>query len=237
VDALHVQAKTLFSLMSPSCRQVMVLTGLIVAFSKAVPLLCLRGKWLQMSLNQVYETEADLQKTDSLPAGQERSPVDHRTVPDSVRRPSKASVPRRLRPRSPNGRVRRRIRGVVSEISSPGQVGQHHCRSPYQSFGDHCFMALPGLHPPKVVKATQHLVEDQQHHGPSLHQEGRGHSKSAGKGAGVGAPYVRPDSSGLHPHQGEHPGRCDISFPRDPGLESSPKRLQSNHGQMGATSD
>jgi hypothetical protein len=44
----------------------MVLTGLIVAFSKAVPLLCLRGKWLQMSLNQVYETEADLQKTVTL---------------------------------------------------------------------------------------------------------------------------------------------------------------------------
>jgi hypothetical protein len=35
-------------------------------------------------------------------------------------------------------------------------------------------MAFPGLHPPKVVKATQHPVEDQQHHGPSLCQEGRG---------------------------------------------------------------
>jgi hypothetical protein len=44
----------------------MVLTGLIAAFSKAVPLLRLRGRWLQMSLNEVYETEADLQKTVNL---------------------------------------------------------------------------------------------------------------------------------------------------------------------------
>jgi hypothetical protein len=35
-------------------------------------------------------------------------------------------------------------------------------------------MALPGLHPPKVVQNTKHPVEDRQHHGPSLYQEGRG---------------------------------------------------------------
>jgi hypothetical protein len=66
VDALHLQAKTLSSLKSPTCRQVMVLTALIAAFSKAVPLLRLRGRWLQMSLNEVFETEADLQKTVNL---------------------------------------------------------------------------------------------------------------------------------------------------------------------------
>jgi hypothetical protein len=44
----------------------MVLTGLIAAFSKAVPLFGLRGRWLQMSLNQVYETEKDLQKSVTL---------------------------------------------------------------------------------------------------------------------------------------------------------------------------
>jgi hypothetical protein len=44
VDALHVQAKTLSNLKFPTCRQVMVLTGLIAAFSKAVPLLRLRGR-------------------------------------------------------------------------------------------------------------------------------------------------------------------------------------------------
>jgi hypothetical protein len=63
LDALHAQAKILLGLMSPSCRQVMVLTGLIAAFYKAVPLLRLKGRWLQIDLNQVYETERDLLKT------------------------------------------------------------------------------------------------------------------------------------------------------------------------------
>jgi hypothetical protein len=53
-------------LTSPSCRQVMVLSGLIPAFSKAVPLLRLRGRWFQMNLNQVYKTEKDLQKSVTL---------------------------------------------------------------------------------------------------------------------------------------------------------------------------
>jgi hypothetical protein len=66
-------------------------------------------------------------------------------------------------------------------------------------------MALPGLHPPKVVKASQHLMEDQQHHDPSLYQKGRRYHKSespsvSGRGAGVGAPDVRQAPSGLHPH-------------------------------------
>jgi hypothetical protein len=43
VDALHSQAKILLGLTSPSCRQVMVLTGLIAAFCKAVPLLRRKG--------------------------------------------------------------------------------------------------------------------------------------------------------------------------------------------------
>jgi hypothetical protein len=61
--SLHSQAKILSNLKAPTCRQVMVLTGLIAAFCKAVPLLRLRGRWLQMSLNSVYSSEADLQKT------------------------------------------------------------------------------------------------------------------------------------------------------------------------------
>jgi hypothetical protein len=47
VDALHAQAKILSNLKAPTCRQVMVL---IAAFCKAVPLLHLRGRWLQMNL-------------------------------------------------------------------------------------------------------------------------------------------------------------------------------------------
>jgi hypothetical protein len=42
VDALHSQAKILSNLTAPMCRQVMVLTGLIAAFFKAVPLLLLK---------------------------------------------------------------------------------------------------------------------------------------------------------------------------------------------------
>jgi hypothetical protein len=44
----------------------MVLTGLIAAFCKAVPLLRLKGRWMEMDLNLVYETEQDLQKTVTL---------------------------------------------------------------------------------------------------------------------------------------------------------------------------
>jgi hypothetical protein len=44
----------------------MVLTGLIAAFYKAVPLLRLKGRWMQMDLNLLYETEQDLQKTVTL---------------------------------------------------------------------------------------------------------------------------------------------------------------------------
>jgi hypothetical protein len=44
----------------------MMLTGLIAAFCKAVPLLRLRGRWLQMSLHLVYSSEAVLQKTVTL---------------------------------------------------------------------------------------------------------------------------------------------------------------------------
>jgi hypothetical protein len=66
VDALHSQAKILSNLKATTCRQLMVLTGLIAAFCKAVSLLRLRGRWLQMSLNLVYSSVADLQKTVTL---------------------------------------------------------------------------------------------------------------------------------------------------------------------------
>jgi hypothetical protein len=40
----------------------MVLTGLVAAFHKAVPLLRLKGRFIQLSLNSVYSLEEDLQK-------------------------------------------------------------------------------------------------------------------------------------------------------------------------------
>jgi uncharacterized membrane protein len=63
VDAFHSQAKILSNLTAPTCCQVMVLTSLIAAYFKAVPFLRLKGRWLQISLNSVYSSELDLQKT------------------------------------------------------------------------------------------------------------------------------------------------------------------------------
>jgi hypothetical protein len=57
---LHSQAAFLLDQPTPTCRQVMVLTGLVAAFHKAVPLLRLKGRFLQLSLNSVYSSAADL---------------------------------------------------------------------------------------------------------------------------------------------------------------------------------
>ena len=38
----------------------MVLTGFVAAFHRAVPLLRLKGRYVQLSLNSVYSSEADL---------------------------------------------------------------------------------------------------------------------------------------------------------------------------------
>jgi hypothetical protein len=61
--SLQRQVEVLLQSLAPTCHQVMVLTGLIAAFHKAVPLLHLKGRWMQMSLNLVYSSELYLQKT------------------------------------------------------------------------------------------------------------------------------------------------------------------------------
>jgi hypothetical protein len=63
IDTFHSQASILSNLTSPTCRQILVLTVLIAALFKAVPLLRLKGRWLQISINSVYSSEMDLQKT------------------------------------------------------------------------------------------------------------------------------------------------------------------------------
>jgi hypothetical protein len=178
------------------------------------------------------------ENSDSLFTGQERSSVDHQSITTSVLHPLVVPVPRSLQPRGPNGRVKPRIWHLVRRVPSPRPMGQHNCASPYQCFGDHCFMAFPGLHPPKVVKAAQHPLEDRQHHGPSLRQEGRGYMQStspSGSGSGVGTTDVHPHTSGLHPHGGKNPGRRSISFPRDSRLASSLLRVRGDCGQMGVS--
>jgi hypothetical protein len=57
---LRSQAAFFLDQPAPTCRQVMVMTGFVAAFHKAVPLLRLKGRFLQLSLNSVYSSAADL---------------------------------------------------------------------------------------------------------------------------------------------------------------------------------
>jgi hypothetical protein len=63
LQRLHSQAAFLLNNPAPMCRQVMVLTGLVAAFHKAVPLLRLKGRYVQLSLNSSYSSVEDFQKT------------------------------------------------------------------------------------------------------------------------------------------------------------------------------
>jgi hypothetical protein len=45
----------------------MVLTGLVAPFHKEVPLLRLKGRFVQLSLNSFYSSVEDLQRTVTLP--------------------------------------------------------------------------------------------------------------------------------------------------------------------------
>jgi hypothetical protein len=63
---LHSQASSLLSNPAPTCRQVMVLMGLVAAFHKAVPLLRLKKRFVQLSLNSSYSLVGDLQRTVTL---------------------------------------------------------------------------------------------------------------------------------------------------------------------------
>jgi hypothetical protein len=60
---LHTQASSLLSKPAPTCRQVMVLMGLVAAFHKVVPLLRLKGRFIQLSLNSSYSSVEDLLRT------------------------------------------------------------------------------------------------------------------------------------------------------------------------------
>jgi hypothetical protein len=63
LQRLHIQAAFLLNNPAPTCRQVMVLTGLVAAFHKAVPLLRLKGRYVQLSLNSSYSSVKDLRRT------------------------------------------------------------------------------------------------------------------------------------------------------------------------------
>jgi hypothetical protein len=62
LQRLRSQAAFLLDKPAPMCRQVMVLMGLVAAFHKVVPLLRLKGKFIQLSLNSSYSSAADLLK-------------------------------------------------------------------------------------------------------------------------------------------------------------------------------
>jgi Mlc titration factor MtfA (ptsG expression regulator) len=59
---LRSQASSLLQQAALTCRQVMILTGLVAAFHRAVPLLRLKGRYIQLSLNSIYSSEADLHR-------------------------------------------------------------------------------------------------------------------------------------------------------------------------------
>jgi hypothetical protein len=63
LQRLHSQAAFLLNNLAPTCHQVMVLTGLVAAFHKAVPLLRLKGRYVQLSLNSSYSSVEDLRRT------------------------------------------------------------------------------------------------------------------------------------------------------------------------------
>jgi hypothetical protein len=62
---LHTQVSSLLNCSAPTCCQVMVLTGLVAAFHKAVPLLRLKARYIQLSLNS-HSSAEDLLRTVTL---------------------------------------------------------------------------------------------------------------------------------------------------------------------------
>jgi hypothetical protein len=102
VNPFHSQASILSNLTSPSCRQILVLTGLIAAFFKAV---CLKGRWLQISLKlSVLFGDGFSEDSDPQSPGKERPQLDPQFHPTPVLCPIVESVSRSLRPQGPDGR-------------------------------------------------------------------------------------------------------------------------------------
>ena len=62
LQRLRARAAFLLQQSAPTCQQVMVLTGYVAVFHRAVPLLRLKGRYIQLSLNCVYSSEADLRR-------------------------------------------------------------------------------------------------------------------------------------------------------------------------------
>jgi hypothetical protein len=73
---LHSQAAFLLNNPAPTCRQVMVLTGLVAAFHKAVPLLRLKGRYVQLSLELLLFGGGSSKDCGSSPRGKARPPLD-----------------------------------------------------------------------------------------------------------------------------------------------------------------
>jgi hypothetical protein len=100
-------------------------------------------------------------------------------------------------------------------------------------------MDLSCLHPPPVVEATQHPLEDQQHHRLGLSKKRSGDLQSTspgdhGENSGQGSPDVCPHPSGLHSHRGKHPGTCSFSLPRDSRLAASSLSVPGDFGKLGS---
>jgi hypothetical protein len=62
LERLRARAAFLLQQSAPTCQQILVLTGYVAVFHRAVPLLRLKGRFIQLSLNCVYSSEEDLQR-------------------------------------------------------------------------------------------------------------------------------------------------------------------------------
>jgi hypothetical protein len=62
LERLRARAAFLLQQSAPTCQQILVLTGYVAVFHRAVPLLRLKGRYVQLSLNCVYSSEADLRR-------------------------------------------------------------------------------------------------------------------------------------------------------------------------------
>jgi hypothetical protein len=120
-------------------------------------------------------------------------------------------------------------------------IGTAQPHASYQCFGEYCYVDLRGLHPPKVVEATQHPLEGRQHHSLGLCQERRGYLQSAspgdrGEDSGQSSPDVHPHTSGLHSHRENILADVASCFQEIPDWQLHPSVFRAISARWGSSS-
>jgi hypothetical protein len=241
IDTLHSQASILSNLTSPSCRQILGLTGVIAAFFKAVPLLCLKGRWLQISLNSVYSSDMDLQKTVIL------SPQARRDLSWILGlTPLQCfALLWNLSPEACNLEVQTDASKISYGIWFQGSLHQGH----WDSTTTHLHInvlenivlwtfldcILPQLLSQRNIlwriDNTTALAYVKKEGGDLQSPSPRDCREDSDQGS----PDVRPHPSSLHSHRGKHPGRRSILLPRDSRLAAASLSVPGDIGEMGSS--